>query len=297
MHSEGVTVMNTKWRAGRKESAFRSAMRRLRKNKAATTGLYIFLVLVVLAILAPWISKYPYDKMDMTNMLASPSLEHLFGTDDLGRDILSRILYGGRFSLSIGICAVGVAIVPSLFIGAISGYFGGRVDNIIMRCLDIIQSIPGILLTIAISTALGSGFDKTVMAIGIGHIPGFARILRASIMKIRGTEFLEASSAIGCKKGRIILKHVLPNSIAPLIVQTTMTVANSILTAASLSYVGLGVQPPTPEWGAMLSAGRTYIRNYPYLVIFPGLFIAVTVLALNMFGDGIRDVLDPKLKK
>ena len=280
----------------KKESQFRIVMLRLLQNKAAMIGIIVFLVLVALAIISPWISKHAYDEMDMGSMLTGPSGEHFFGTDDLGRDIFSRILFGGRYSLSIGISSVGVAILGSILIGSAAGYFGGSVDNIIMRIMDVIQSIPGIILTIAISTALGTGFDKTVLAIGLGHIPGFARILRASILNIRKMEYIEAAEAIGTKKWKIILKYVLPNSISPLIVSATMTVANSILIAASLSYVGLGVQPPTPEWGAMLAGGREYIRDYPYILIFPGVFIAVTVLALNMFGDGLRDALDPKLK-
>ena len=266
------------------------------KNKAAMFGLALFIILIFLSLLSPFIMKYSYFEMNPSAMLEGPSWEHPFGTDDLGRDVLSRILYGGRFSLSIGILSVVVALSISIVVGSIAGYFGGKIDNIIMRLLDIIQSVPGILLTIAISSAFGSGFDKTVLAIGLAQIPSFARILRAAIMNIRKMEYLEAAEAIGAKRYRIIFVHVLPNAMAPLIVSATMLIANTMLIAASLSFVGLGVQPPTPEWGAMLSAGRAYIRDYPHLVIFPGLFIALTVLGLNMFGDGLRDACDPKLK-
>ena len=282
--------------SGSKESAFVQVMRRLRKNKAAMLGLFIFLAEVVIALLSRWIIPYGYEVMDLKNMLASPSLKHWFGTDELGRDIFSRILYGAQYSLSIGVSAVLVAIFAGMIIGSIAGYFGGWIDNIIMRFLDIIQAIPGLLLTIAISAVLGAGFDKTILALGMGNIPGYARLLRASIMNIRKMEYLEAAEVTNCGKLRIIVRHILPNSIAPLIVQATMGVAGAILTAASLSYIGLGVRPPAPEWGAMLSAGRSYIRDYPHLVIFPGVSIMITVLALNILGDGLRDALDPKLR-
>jgi peptide/nickel transport system permease protein len=280
----------------RKESAFAGVMRRLRKNKTAMLGLYIFLFEIVVAMLSRWIIPYGFETMDLKNMLASPSLKHFFGTDELGRDVFSRILYGTQYSLSIGVSAVLVAIFAGVAIGSVAGYMGGAVDNIIMRILDIIQAIPGLLLTIAISAVLGSGFDKAILALGIGNIPGYARLLRASMMNIRKMEYLEAAEVINCSHWRIITRHLLPNSIAPLIVQATMGVASAILTAASLSFIGLGVRPPTPEWGAMLAAGRGYIRDYPHLVIFPGVCIMITVLALNILGDGLRDALDPKLK-
>lgn len=280
----------------KRESTFAGVMRRLHKNKAAMFGLYIFIAEVILALFAKWIMPYGFEEMDLSNMLAGPSMHHFFGTDELGRDIFSRILYGARYSLSIGVCAVGVAIIAGVAIGSAAGYFGGRVDNIIMRILDVIQSVPGLLLTIALSAVLGSGFDKAILALGLSSIPGYARLLRASIMNIRKMEYLEAADSINAGKIRIILKHVIPNSFAPLIVQATMGVAGAILIAASLSYIGLGVQPPTPEWGAMLAAGRNYIRDDPHLVLFPGICIMITVLALNILGDGLRDALDPKLK-
>ena len=280
----------------RKQSAFGQVIERLQKNRAAMLGLFIFLAEVVIAIFSRWIMPYGYEVMDLKNMLSPPSLKHIFGTDELGRDIYSRILYGAQYSLSIGISAVLVSIFAGIVIGAVAGFFGGWVDNIIMRFLDIIQAIPGLLLTIAISAVLGAGFDKTILALGLGNIPGFARLLRASILNIRKMEYLEAAEVINCGKLRIITKHLIPNSIAPMIVQATMGVAGAILTAASLSYIGLGVRPPAPEWGAMLSAGRSYIRDYPHLVIFPGICIMITVLALNILGDGLRDALDPKLR-
>lgn len=280
----------------KKESANAAAIKRLRKNKTAMFGLFIFGLLALSAIFAPLLSPYGYATLDMKNAFQGPSAAHWFGTDDLGRDIFTRILYGGRYSLTIGIISVSFALVVGIVIGTIAGYFGGMVDNLIMRFLDIFQSIPGLILTIAISAALGSGFDKTILALSISRIPSFARVLRASIMRVREQEYLEAAESIRCGKFRIIMKYVLPNSWAPLIVEATMGVANTVLTAASLSYIGLGVQPPTPEWGAMLSGAKGYIRDYSYMLTFPGIFIALTVLCLNMLGDGLRDALDPRLK-
>jgi len=278
------------------QGAAATILKRLRKNNAAMMGLTLFLILVLIAILAPLIMPYPYDKMDLSNTFSGPSAEHWFGTDDLGRDILSRIMYGGRYSLSIGLASTSFAVVIGMVIGAIAGYFGGMVDNLIMRFMDIFQAVPGLLLTIAISAVLGSGFDKTILALGLSQIPNYVRILRASIMSIRSVEYLEAAESINCSHSRIIMRHAVPNALSPVIVQATMGVANTVLTAASLSFIGLGVQPPMPEWGAMLSGGRNYIRDYSYMVMFPGIFIMISVLALNMLGDGLRDALDPKLK-
>lgn len=280
----------------KKESAFRSVLLRLSKNQSAMAGLIILTVEIIIAIIAPAIMPYSFEEMDLTNMSASPSWEHIMGTDDLGRDIFSRILYGTRYSLGLGIGAVLFGIVFAVIIGSIAGYFGDQVDNIVMRALDIIQAIPSMILMIVISTVLGPGFFNTIIAMSIGGIAGGSRILRASILKVRKMEYLEASEAINCSKFRIIWKHVLPNAFSPLIVQSTMNVGGVILQAAGLSFIGLGVQPPTPEWGALLAGGRNYIRYSPHMVMFPGIAIMITVLALNMMGDGLRDALDPKLK-
>lgn len=291
-----VTVTTKKVKKQKQVSEFGASMRRLRKNKTAMIGLGIFLVLLALAILSPWINPYDYAEMNVAERCQGPSLRHFFGTDELGRDIFSRIMYGGRFSLTIGLIATLSSMVAGIVLGAIAGFFGGWVDNLIMRLLDVVQSIPGLLLTICVSAALGTGFDKTILALSVSRIPGMARTLRASVMQTRNEEYVEAAGVIGCSTFRQIVKYVLPNSFAPLLVSATMGIANTILTTASLSYIGLGIQPPTPEWGAMLSAAKKFIRDYPYMLIFPGLFIAVTVLSLNMFGDGLRDALDPKLK-
>lgn len=294
--SDNVMAVNAAVKKEKNHSELGAAMLRLSKNKSAMFGLGLFLFLALLAILAPYISPYGYAEMNPINKFQLPSAKHWFGTDEYGRDVFSRILYGGRYSLSIGLLATAFSLAVGVFVGALAGYYGGWADNLIMRFLDIFQAIPMMLLTIVVSAALGSGFDKTIFALAISHVPEFARTLRASIMSVRDVEYIEAAEAIGCGTFRQIVKYVLPNSFAPLLVTTTMNVANVILLTASLSYIGLGIQPPTPEWGAMLSAAKGFIRNYPYLLIFPGLFIAITVLSLNMFGDGLRDALDPKLK-
>ena len=280
----------------RKEGQLMQVLRRLAKNKMAMGGLIIVLVLIVLAILSPYIMPYPYAQMDMMNMYAKPSADHWFGCDDLGRDIFSRLLYGARASLSLGIIATVFSTLIGIVIGSIVGYFGGKVDNVVMRLLDIIQAIPGMLLAIAIAAALGTGFFNTILALSIGGVPMTVRLLRGSIMSIRNQEYIEAAEKINCPKWRTILVHILPNSISPIIVSFTMGVGNTIMQAASLSYIGLGIQPPTPEWSAMLSAGKAVLTRYPHLCLFPGLCIMVVVLAFNMLGDGLRDALDPKLK-
>jgi peptide/nickel transport system permease protein len=219
------------------------------------------------------------------------------GTDELGRDVFSRIVWGSRFSLGIGVMAVLVGTAIGMLFGATAGYFGGVVDDVIMRLMDVLQSIPGILLVITISVVLGPGFVNTLLALSIGGIPMSCRLTRAAVLGVRHQEYLEAATSINASTPRIILRHVLPNSFAPVLVSSTMSIGNVIMMAAMLSFIGLGVQPPTPEWGAMISGGRSLIRTCPWMVTFPGIFIMLTVLALNMFGDGLRDVLDPKLKK
>lgn len=281
----------------RKQSELARVFRQMRKNKLAMFGLMIFLLELLLVILAPLIIPYDYAAMDMTAIQQGPSMKHLFGTDELGRDIFSRILYGGRYSITMGLLSVTISTSVGMMIGAIAGYFGGQVDNLIMRALDIIQSLPAMLLTIVISAALGSGYFNTILALSVNGLPAAARMLRAQMMKERGSEYIEAAVSINCSRFRIITGHLIPNSLSANIVQATMGVANMIVMAASLSFIGLGVQPPIPEWGAMLSGARQFIRQCPHMVIAPGLAIAVTILALNLMGDGLRDALDPKLKR
>lgn len=291
-----MSVSKTALKKRKKQSEFVRVMKQLSKNKIAMLGLIILVIECLLAILAPYIAPYHYAAMDLTSPFATPSLQHLFGCDDMGRDIFSRILYGARYSISIGIIAVIISATIGMVIGAIAGFFGGAIDNILMRILDVMQAIPGMLLMIVISAVLGPGFFNTIIALSVSSISGMARMLRAQMMKERDNEYVEAAVSINCGKGKIIFSHLLPNCISPLIVQATMGVAQTITMAAGLSFIGLGVQPPLPEWGAMLSSARQFIRQSPHLVIFPGLAIAVTVLALNLLGDGLRDALDPKLK-
>ena len=278
-------------------STFQMAMRRFSRDWSARIGIAIILILVLMAVFATVIAKYPYDQIDIFHAFEGPSLEHPFGTDDLGHDIFSRMLYGGRYSLSIGFMSVAFSAVFGIMLGAMAGFFGGVVDDVIMRLLDILHAFPNVLLAIVISAALGTGLDKCVIALGISGIPTYARVTRANILNVRSMEYIEAAASINCSSARTILKHVLPNALSPLIVQITMGLGMTMLAAATLSFVGLGVQPPTPEWGAMLSSARTYIRDYPHMVLFPGVYIMLAVLSFNLVGDALRDALDPKLKK
>ena len=281
----------------KKQSEFVRVMKQMSKNKLAMFGLIILLAELVLVLLAPVIAPYEYSYMDAMAMQQGPSAAHWFGTDELGRDIFSRVLYGGRYSITMGLFAVLISQTMGIALGAVAGYFGGQVDNVMMRALDIVQSLPAMLLSIVLSTVLGPGYMNTILALSVNGMPGAARMLRAQMMKARDCEYIEAAQSINCSKFRIIVNHMIPNSFSPNIVQATMGVAHMITMAASLSFIGLGVQPPTPEWGAMLSGSRQFIRQCPHMVIFPGLAIAITILALNLMGDGLRDALDPKLKR
>lgn len=281
----------------KRQSEFLVVARRLSQNSSAVIGFVVAAILALMAIFAPLIAPYPYAKQDISHARAAPSAQHIMGTDELGRDVFSRIVWGGRFSLSVGVLAVLLGTAIGMVFGAFAGYFGGVVDDIIMRLMDVLQSIPGILLAISVSVVLGPGLFNTLLALSVGGIPMSCRLLRASILGIRNQEYLEAATSINASTGRIILKHVIPNSFAPLLVSSTMSIGNVIMMGAMLSFIGLGVQPPAPEWGSMIAGGRSLIRSCPWLVTFPGIFIMLTVLALNLFGDGLRDALDPKLKK
>ena len=225
-----------------------------------------------------------------------PSMEHPFGTDEFGRDILSRIIYGTRQSLVIGVGSIAIAVLAGGLIGLISGFYGGWLDNLLMRITDVMMAIPGMLLAIAIVAALGSSLKNLLIAIAIAKLPNFARIMRATVMSAREQEYVTASKVMGISNWKILLEDILPNSLSPMIVQATLGIAFAILTAAGMSFMGLGIQPPTPEWGAMISTAKNYIRDYPYMVMFPGAAIMITILALNLLGDGLRDALDPKLR-
>lgn len=280
----------------KRRSQWLEVWRRLKKNKAAMAGLFIISLLVFAAIFADFIAPEGFDDQDLYRRFIPPGSNHFLGTDHLGRDIFSRIIYGSRISLQVGFIAVGIAAVTGGTLGAIAGYYGGKLDNTIMRLMDVLLAIPSILLAISIVAALGPGLVNVMIAVGIASIPSYARIVRASVLTIKDQEFVEAAKAIGANDFRIITKHILPNAMAPIIVQATLGVANAILSAAGLSFIGLGIQPPNPEWGAMLSAGRHYIRDYWHIATFPGLAIMLTIFSLNLFGDGLRDALDPRLK-
>ncbi|MBC5688376.1 ABC transporter permease [Mediterraneibacter sp. NSJ-55] len=272
-------------------------MKRLSYNKGAVVGGILFLLVLLAAVFAPLLAPFDYAEINIQDRCMSPCLAHLFGTDQMGRDILSRALYGARYSMIIGIGSVVFSAVFGIIIGAIAGYYGGWLDNFIMRLCDIIQSIPGLILNIALACALGPGIFNIILALGIEGIAGTARLMRSSILNVRKMEYLDAARTSNCGNYRIILKHVFPNTFAPILVQSTMGVGSRIMLAASMSYVGIGVQPPTPEWGAMLADSRDFLMEYPYMCLIPGICIMVVVLALNLLGDGLRDALDPKLKK
>ena len=284
-------------RVGRKEGIVIQTIQRLRTNSTAMFGLIVLALLILLSVFAPVIAPYHYTEMDMLQLNAAPSLKHFFGTDSLGRDILSRLIYGGRYSIFLGISSSVLSMAAAIVLGSLAGYFGGWVDNVVLRICDVVQAIPGILLSIVISAVLGPGFFNTILALAIGGIPSGIRLTRAQILSVRSEEYLEAAASVNCSSMRIMFRHILPNILSPLIVGFTMGIGNTIMLASSLSFIGLGVQPPAPEWGAMLSAGRDFIRNYPWQIIFPGIFVFVTVLSINLFGDGLRDALDPKMKK
>lgn len=270
-----------------------------KKNKGAMAGLTIIALIIGVAILAEFLFDYSTQVVgiDIVNALKPPSAQHIFGTDQYGRDIAVRILYGARYSLAVGICAVMVSVLIGSGLGILAGYYGGITETLIMRIMDVISPIPSLLLAICISTAFGQSIGVLMLAIGIVSVPPFAQVARASVLTIREQEFIEAARASGAREYQIILFHVVPNALSPIIVQSTMRVASAIITASSLSFLGLGVPTPMPEWGGMLSDGRLFIRDYSYMTLFPGLAIMITVLAINLIGDGMRDAMDPRLKR
>jgi len=283
----------------RKRSRSAEIWHRLKKNKGAMVGLAIIMLLVVVTVSIDWILDYETQVItqNLKERLQKPSKEHLMGTDDLGRDIFNRLIYGTRFSLSVGFVAVSIALAVGTTLGAFAGYYGGTVEDIIMRLTDIFAAVPNMLMAIVIVSALGANTINLMIAVGVTSVPQFVRITRASVLTVRNQEYVEAARAIGQSETKIIFSHILPNCLSPIIVQTTLRIASAIISASALSFLGLGVPAPAPEWGSMLSAGRKFLRGYSYITLFPGLAIMITVLAFNMVGDGLRDALDPKLKK
>ncbi len=281
----------------KKQSQLKEIWRRYKKNRLAMIGLISMLVLIVLVLAADLIEPYEVCiTMNLREKLLPPSAEHLFGTDGYGRDILARCLHGGRISLFIGFTCSIVSMFFGAIFGMIAGYYGDPLDNIIMRIMDVLSAIPNILLALAIVAALGSSIFNLIMALTISHIPGFARVVRSSVLGITGQEYIEAARAGGTGDARILRKHILPNALGPLIVQTTMSVSSMILAAASMSFLGLGVNPPQPEWGSIISEAREFLRTNPTMILFPGICIILASLSMNLIGDGLRDALDPRLK-
>lgn len=267
------------------------------RRKVSCLGLALIVIYILMALLAPILAPYNPVEIDLNNMLTKPNRDHLLGRDELGRDILSRCLYGSRISLSVGFLSVGMGLLIGTLLGVSSGYFGGKIDGLIMRVMDILLAFPGIILCISVVAVLGSNLTNAMLAMGIYYTPNFARIVRAEVLSIRNKEFIEASRSLGASNSRIIFSHVLINVIGPIIVMATLNFGHAILTTASLGFLGIGAQPPTAEWGAMLSSGRTYLLTAPHVCTFPGLFIFFLVLGLNLLGDGIRDVFDPKMRE
>ncbi len=284
--------------AYQKRGQGREIWRRFRKNKLAMMGLIILSVLILMALSADLICDYQTKVIEQNYMerLQTPNEKHLLGTDAYGRDILYRIIHGARLSLSIGIITILSSLMAGLIFGCLAGYYGGLTDGIIMRITDVFLAIPPLLLAVAVVGVLGPSYINLIIAMGVGYVPYFARVVRAPLLQIRDREFIEAARAVGTSDFRIITRHILPNILSPIVVQVSLGVADAIKTAASLSFIGLGIQPPSPEWGTMLSEGQDFIRQFPHLIVFPGLFIVLAILALNLIGDGLQDAVDPKLK-
>lgn len=277
-------------------SPWKNTMKQLRKNRFAVIGLVIIVFFILLGLFAPLLTSYTFQEQQLGDRLQPPSEEHWLGTDHLGRDIFTRIAYGARVSLQVGFFAVTGALLFGTLLGMIAGYFGRWIDMVISRIFDILLAFPSILLAIAIVAILGASLENALIAIAIINIPIFGRLVRSRVISLREEEYIMAAKAQGMKNGRIILHHILPNSVAPIIVQATLGFGTAILEAAALGFLGLGVQPPTPEWGQMLADARDFIQLAPWTLLAPGISIMLVVLGFNLIGDGLRDALDPKMK-
>ena len=282
-----------------KRSTAREILQRLAKNKGAIAGALFLLILAGLALFANVIYDYEVDVIgqNLKERFIHPCWEHPFGTDHLGRDLLARMIYGARSSLPVGFIAVMVSLMLGMILGACAGFFGGKVEDIIMRCMDVLAAVPNILLAIVLVAALGTSTFSLCVALGVASTPSFARITRAAVLSVGNQEFVESARAIGCTNFEIITQHIIPNCLSPILVQASLRIGSAIISASGLSYLGLGVPPPMPEWGSLLSGGRSYMRDHSYLTMIPGLVIMFTVIAFNQVGDGLRDAMDPKLKK
>lgn len=281
----------------RRQSQWRDVWQRLCRNKLAMVSLVVIVLLFLMCFFAEYVAPYGYAEQNLKERFQYPSWQHLMGTDNLGRDLFSRIIYGGRISLLVSLSAMVIAVVVGCSIGAVAAYFGGWFEAVIMRLFDIIMAIPSFLLAVSIQSILGSGIQNAAVAIAIANAPMFARVTRSAVLTVKDQEFVEAARSLGAGSMRIVFREILPNTLATIIVNATLMLGSAILTISSLSFIGLGVQLPIPEWGSILSSGRQYIRDFYPLVIFPGLAIMVTLFAFNLLGDGLRDALDPKLKQ
>ncbi|HEY1298429.1 MAG TPA: nickel transporter permease, partial [Chloroflexota bacterium] len=272
------------------------AQRRFIRSRTGVAGAVVLIVIVLAAIFAAQIAPYSPTRQDFRAQLQPPSPQHWMGTDEFGRDVFSRVIWGAQSSLEAGAVAATIALIIGVLFGMVAAFYGGRADSVIMRCMDILLAFPYILLAIAVVAILGPGLRNAMIAIGIVYIPHYARVARGSVLSVRAREYVDAARALGADDSRIMRQHVLPNTLAPLIVQTTLCVGIAIIDTAGLSFLGLGTQPPTPDWGNMLSAGRNYVIDSPWIATFPGLAILVTVLAFNLMGDALRDAFDPRLR-
>lgn len=277
-----------------RETEFAQVLRHLKRNRLAMAGLAVLAVFLLCALLAPFLTPYSPTATNFGRVLEAPSEDHILGTDELGRDVFARILYGSRISLAIGVISVGIGMLVGVPAGALSGFYGGKFDLFTQRIIDIMIAFPGILLAIVVVTVLGVGVENVMIATGIASIPIYTRLVRGSVLSVKKQGYVAAARALGIGNFRIIVRHVLPNCLGPIIVQSTFQFATAILWAAGLGFLGLGAQPPTPEWGAMLSKGREYIRVAHHLTTYPGLAILLMILGFNLLGDGLRDAMDPK---
>lgn len=293
---ERINRKNTTRSGQKKKYNFWSdAWRRLTRNPTAILGLGIILFLFLLAIFADVIAPYDYMTADYTAANQTPNAQHLFGTDSMGRDLFSRCVYGTRYSLPLGLACMVIATLVGGALGLFASYFGGAVDGVVMRIMDVLQSIPGTLMAITVVACLGTGTPQLLIALAISFVPALAKTVRAAILTVRGNEYIEACRSIGAGNLRLMIRHMIPNALGNIIIFAVGSVSASIMMIAMLSYIGLGVQPPAPEWGALLNAGKTYIATYPHMVLFPGIMIMLTILGFNLFGNGLRDALDPRL--
>lgn len=278
-------------------SQFTIALRQFRRNKLAIIGIIGICIIVFACLNVSWLTPYEFDKQSVMEKFAPLSWAHPFGTDQYGRDLLTRLLKGGQISLLVGLCAISIGAAVGSILGCSAAYFGGKYEVAVMRIIDIFMSMPSLLMAAAVATVLGTGLWKSVIAIAIAQIASMTRIMHSTALTVAGQDYLEAAHALGASKTREIFKHVFPNCLPSMVVQFAMRFGNCVTSVASLSFLGLGVQPPTPEWGSILNAGKVYIRSYPPIVIFPGLMLALTLICVNFVGDGLRDALDPRMKR